>query len=556
MQTLASYYPLNLPFAYLQAKLAFNLQPFHMTKPLLSLFLFVLTLVSLQAQGQTNTPPSSVITAPHNNAYFQEGKSMTILVYASDIGGTAANGTVSKVEFFNGGTKLGEATTGTNNTFTFVWSPLVAGTYTLTAKATDNQNLVSTSAGVKVTVGTDAAPSYGLSACKGKYLGNIIAGNIPSNYKQLWNGITAENNTKWGSVEATRDVMNWNGADIAYNQAKNNHLMFRYHVFAWGSQFPLWAINSSNNLLLSPAEFQEEMEEYIAAAAARYGEGIDQIDVLNENLRTHAPATQAFKTGLGGGGATGHDWIIWMFTKARQYFPNAKLILNDYGLENDQPAINEQLQIIKLLRDRNLIDGFGTQAHEFNINTLSAAQLKSSLDLMARAGVPIYVTELDISGNDNTQSTRYQTLFPVYWEHPAVGGITLWGYEAGKTWKADTNLLNSSGQDRPAMTWLRQYMAGRADVGYPFCTQAPLVTGIDDEVNTLQSAPYPNPFRKVFTYQMAGRFSYQIYSSTGALLDSGTATEKVTLGENLPQGLYILRVSQRDTVKAYRLVKN
>ncbi|WP_190300436.1 endo-1,4-beta-xylanase [Rufibacter hautae] len=528
-----------------------------MTKPLLSLLFILFTLLSFGAQGQTNTPPSCVITAPHNNAYFQEGKSMTILVYASDIGGSAANGTVSKVEFFNGDTKLGEATSATNSTYSFVWSPLTAGTYTITAKATDNLNLVSTSAGVKVMVGTDVAPSYGLSACKGKYLANIIAGNVPSNYMQLWNGITSENNTKWGSVEATRDVMNWNGADVAYNQAKNNHLMFRYHVFAWGSQFPAWAISpNTNNLLLSPADFQAEMEELIAAAAARYGEGIDQIDVLNENLRTHAPATQAFKTGLGGAGATGHDWIIWMFTKTRQYFPNAKLILNDYGLENDQSAINEQLLIIKLLRDRNLIDGFGTQAHEFNINTLSATQMKSSLDLMAKAGVPIYVTELDVSGDDNIQKTRYQTVFPIYWEHPAVAGISLWGYESGKTWKANTNLLNGAGQDRPAMTWLRQYIAGRPDVGYPFCTQAPLVTGIDDEVNTLKSAPYPNPFQKVFTYQMTGRFSYQIYSSTGALLESGTATEKVTLGENLPQGLYILRVSQRDTTKAYRLIKN
>ncbi|WP_181308547.1 endo-1,4-beta-xylanase [Rufibacter sp. XAAS-G3-1] len=527
-----------------------------MRKPLLSLLLTVLTFLAFQVQGQNNTPPSCVITAPHNNAYFQEGKAMAILVYASDVGGSFANGTVSKVEFFNGPTKLGEATTATHNTYSFVWSPLRAGTYTITAKATDNLNTVSTSAGVIVTVGATPAVSRGLSACKGKYLGNIIASNVPTPYSTLWNGITPENNTKWGVVEPTRDVMNWAGANVAYTYAKNNHLLFRYHAFAWGSQFPTWAISPNNNLLLSPAEFQAEMEEYIAAVATQFPSGIDQIDVLNENLRTHAPATQAIRQGLGGAGATGHDWIIWMFAKARHYFPNSKLILNDYGLENDQTAINEQLQIIKLLRDRNLMDGFGTQAHEFNINTLSATQLKNSLDLMDNAGVPIYVTELDISGDDNTQRTRYQNLFPVYWEHPAVAGITLWGYEAGKTWKENTHLQTATGQDRPAMTWLRQYMADRTQVGYPFCTQESLVTGIDDEVTIPAAAVYPNPFNQDFTYKMTGRFSYQLYSSTGALVQSGTATDKVTLGSSLAKGMYVLRITQREAVKAIKLIKN
>ncbi|MGV3538942.1 MAG: Ig-like domain-containing protein, partial [Rufibacter sp.] len=73
-----------------------------MTKPLLSAFLLLLTLLSWQVQAQDNTPPSCVITAPHNNSYFQAGNAMTIQVYAADIGGSFANGTVTKVEFFNG----------------------------------------------------------------------------------------------------------------------------------------------------------------------------------------------------------------------------------------------------------------------------------------------------------------------------------------------------------------------------------------------------------------------------------------------------------------------
>lgn len=295
-----------------------------------------------------------------------------------------------------------------------------------------------------------------LAECKDKYLGNIVAGYVPSDYTQLWNGVTAENGCKWGSIERNRDQMNWTDADRAYNLAMTNGYEFRYHALAWGSQYPTWIEN------LSSAEFKEELEEYMIAVKNRYP-NLHQIDVLNENLRTHAPGTPIFRDKLGGAGSTGYDWIVWIFEKARQHFPNSKLILNDYGLENDQSAIREQLQVIEVLKARNLIDGFGTQAHEFNINTLTADQLKSSLDLMATSGLPIYVTELDISGDDATQRDRYARLFPVYWNHPSVAGISIWGYVDGETWKANTGLIRN-GQDRPAMTWLRQYMASLPDV--------------------------------------------------------------------------------------------
>ena len=69
------------------------------------------------------------------------------------------------------------------------------------------------------------------------------------------------------------------------------------------------------------------------------------------------------------------------------------------------------------------------------------------------------IGELDLTGTDNTQLTKYQTKFPVLWEHPAVKGVTLWGYEAGKTWSTRAELLRADGTQRPAMSWLRSYVA-------------------------------------------------------------------------------------------------
>ncbi len=106
----------------------------------------------------TNTPPSIGLSAPSNNASFAAGSSITLSANAAD-----ANGTVSKVEFFNGATKLGEDATGP---YSFVWNNVAAGTYTITAKATDNQGATTTSSPVTITVvgNTNTAPTVNITS--------------------------------------------------------------------------------------------------------------------------------------------------------------------------------------------------------------------------------------------------------------------------------------------------------------------------------------------------------------------------------------------------------
>jgi chitinase len=72
------------------------------------------------------------------------------------------DGTVSKVEFFQGATKLGE----TNNApYQFTWSNIPAGSYSLTAKATDDSGAttISSAAAIQVT-----APSVSASYSGGQ----------------------------------------------------------------------------------------------------------------------------------------------------------------------------------------------------------------------------------------------------------------------------------------------------------------------------------------------------------------------------------------------------
>ena len=92
-----------------------------------------------------NLAPSVSITRPSDGQFFAIGDTITIEAAASD-----ADGSVVKVEFFEGSTLLGEDTTAP---YSFTWNSVPGGTYTLTARATDN-NGATRNASVRVYVGT------------------------------------------------------------------------------------------------------------------------------------------------------------------------------------------------------------------------------------------------------------------------------------------------------------------------------------------------------------------------------------------------------------------
>ena len=335
-----------------------------------------------------------------------------------------------------------------------------------------------------------------------KFLGQIIASNIPSNFAQYWNQVTPENSTKWGSVESSRDRMNWSQADMAYNYAKSNGFPFKFHTLVWGSQEPGWISG------LSPSEQKAEVLEWMDAAATKYGDS-EYVDVVNEPLH----AKPSYRNAIGGDGSTGWDWVIWSFEEARKRF-SGKLLINEYGIINDGNATNQYVQIINLLKERGLVDGIGIQCHCFNIDTLSVNVMKSNLDKLAATGLPIYVSELDITGDDNTQLQRYKEKFPVLWEYPAVKGVTLWGWVQGQTWKDNTHLITSSGAERPALKWLKEYL-GNLPNPTPSTSPTPTPTRTPD-----------NTQRDAYSILEAENFS-DLNSSTIEIIGTGAGGEGI-----------------------------
>jgi endo-1,4-beta-xylanase len=282
-----------------------------------------------------------------------------------------------------------------------------------------------------------------------KFVGNITtSGQIRSDFAMYWDQITPENEGKWGSVEGTRNQMNWAGLDRVHDYAKAHGLVFKQHNFVWGSQQPGWLGS------LSQDEQKAEVEEWIKLFCERYPD-VALIDVVNEPPPHTMPV---YMNALGGAGSSGYDWIVQAFKWAHQYCPHAILILNDYNnieYGNDNSHFVDIVNAIKAAGAP--IDAVGAQAHD--AYKLPNNTVQGFVDKLSATGLPVYITEYDINlASDADQQKVMQSQFPMFYNDPHVAGITLWGYVVGATWKPDTGLLSSSGTARPALTWLTGFL--------------------------------------------------------------------------------------------------
>ena len=294
-----------------------------------------------------------------------------------------------------------------------------------------------------------------LSSNPDKFLGNITtryqmdAGGGVDPYYKLWNQVTPENESKWGSVEGTRGSFNW-GCDTPFNYAKKYGFTYKFHAFVWGAQYPNWFTSS-----LSISERYKAIVTWFDAVKKKYPE-LPMIDVVNEAVGMHQQGNPLMKESLGGGGKTGYDWLIRAFEMAYERYPDAILIYNDYN--TFQHDTNSYLELVRTLRDFGApIDAYGNQSHELSDISLDELErvLKQQQDALK---MPMFSTELDIDIADDTkQKLQYQKVLPAFWEKPYCAGVTLWGHVLGATW-VDNSGLYRNGEERPAMTWIKEYM--------------------------------------------------------------------------------------------------
>ncbi len=339
-----------------------------------------------------------------------------------------------------------------------------------------------------------------------KFLGNITTSSqVRSDMGTYWNQLTNENGCKWGTIHSVdnsgKSKFNFNGFDSCENGYKwakaQPGRTFKFHALIWGSQKPDFLCTKKN-----PGITKEKTKQYIVewfdAVAAKFPD-LEYIDVVNEAIwdgnnyhsgySKPAQGAEGISTddpdcggtyiipALGGdeviGGKHQYNFVKTAFEMARERWPHAKLIYNDYNTLSWQ--MNEGIEMVKtLVANGAPIDFYGQQSHD--CKGMSKSDFESKLTrIHNETGLPLLISEYDIGeADDQKQKNDYANQIPFMWETPWIGGITIWGYINGATWAANTGIMESDGRKRAAMVWLEEYFAKNLDKGQNDITFTPV----------------------------------------------------------------------------------
>ncbi|MEM6842457.1 MAG: endo-1,4-beta-xylanase [Bacteroidota bacterium] len=302
-----------------------------------------------------------------------------------------------------------------------------------------------------------------------KFFGNILRG-LKNNgmtpdplFTTYWNQATPENAGKHGLYETSRDVYEWDALDEMYAFCQANNIPFKQHTFLF------WCCGADADWLLSlsDAQIRAEMEEWIIHFFNRYP-NTAYVEVVNEPFQSPPPAK--IRNALGGD--TNYAWVRWVYDKARQHAPaSCELWINENNILKGGGRVNSYKNLINLLKADGNIDAVGMQGHW--LENVSASTIQNTLNQLDDLNVPLYITEYEVHiANDNNQRDVWAAQFPVMWEHPAVKGVTLWGYKQGEMWRSNGYLVRTNGSERPAMAWIRNYLSGGGSGGGSLQLQA------------------------------------------------------------------------------------
>ncbi|ESO98724.1 hypothetical protein LOTGIDRAFT_114181 [Lottia gigantea] len=235
-----------------------------------------------------------------------------------------------------------------------------------------------------------------------------------------------ENALKWpaleGSKVGTSYITLFNSINLSCRIKVRGHNIF----WGGGNKIPRWQKS------MSGAELKSVLEKHIQDMTKTFKGKFQHWDVENENIHLHY-----YEDIL-------HDPDItqWMFRETHRLDPHTKCYLNDYSVVSSRLSTLAYLdQALKFKAAGVPVGGMGIQSHLGKNPDLTI--IKKRLDEVAKAGYPIWITELDINESDeNKKSKNYEDVMRLYFSHPAVHGVMFWGFWDGRHWRPSAALAN------------------------------------------------------------------------------------------------------------------
>lgn len=215
---------------------------------------------------------------------------------------------------------------------------------------------------------------------------------------------------------------------------QKNGIEPREHALAYEHFFPFWLHNAS------VSEIKYALEKRFSEISERYADKINTIEVTNEMFWENG-ITSFYNE---------PDYIIWCFKLAEKYFPNNKLVINEYTgaawEDKCRTTDNYYAYIEANMLKGAKIDAIGMQYHLFyraedeyksTRKLLNPNNLYRHMDLYSALGKPLQITEVTVPSysweaeDESIQAEIIEKLYSIWFSHPYVEQIIYWNLVDG-----------------------------------------------------------------------------------------------------------------------------
>jgi endo-1,4-beta-xylanase len=277
---------------------------------------------------------------------------------------------------------------------------------------------------------------------------------------QEFDSVTSENQLKWDIVEPVRGRYDWTSTDALIGFAEANGQSVRGHTLVWHDALPAWLAAGA----FSPEQLRDLLREHIRTVVGRYRGRVAAWDVINEPIADTGGRLRRslWMNALGPGYIA--DALRW----AHEADPDAKLYINDYGVEFTNAKSDALYNVVAgLRRDGVPLHGVGFQSH-LTLGT-DLRTLDANLGRFAGLGVDIAMTEVDVrlalpatAAQHGAQAGVYTRVLQSCLAVPRCVSYTVWGFTDRYSWVphaypgwGDACLFDAAYQPKPAYQQLR-----------------------------------------------------------------------------------------------------
>jgi endo-1,4-beta-xylanase len=325
-----------------------------------------------------------------------------------------------------------------------------------------------------------------------------------------FDSLTPENELKMAAVQPRRGQFDFTAADALVDFARRNGRAVHGHALVWGLSLPLWLVDhgASDQLglrlppIVLPAlpgalgkdlsnsatvltgwrrdELLAVMRTHIATVMRHFAGRVGEWDVVNEPMAADGgPSPSVWRRFIG------PDYVELALRAARAADPNAKLFINEYGVEGPGRKLEGLIDLVRDLQRRGVpLDGIGLQMHSHILGFYDQATLESTMRRFAAMGLEVQVTEMDVgtsllnvAGLDRltSQAAAYGAAARACNAVSACKRFTTWGITDRLSWIGAGEaplLFDADYRPKPAFQAVRSAFAPRSASAPAAATQS------------------------------------------------------------------------------------